>query len=342
MIIKFTISIFRWLPHCITRSLPSQVNKGKEIVIAKLEQLVGATLTLLLSGISCYKSGSFYEPLARKDAKIARSKMGGIMSEEILSLTPPPSDDRLAYGSDPNQFGDLRLPKGDGPFPVLMNIHGGFWRAKYDLLHAGHFCAAITRKGIATWNLEYRRNGNPGGGWPGTFEDIASGYRFLPQIARQYKLDPAKVMVAGHSAGGQLALCLAAHEPSVSRVISLAGVVDLQQTFELHLSNDAVVEFLGGKPSEVPDHYLEADPMRQHVSKARQVLLHGSKDDVIPPAFSRRYVEEKKKAGENVALVEIAQADHFDLIDPRSVAWVKVEAAVLDSVGLRLTTAPPA
>ncbi len=110
--------------------------------------------------------------------------MGGIMSEEILSLTPPPSDHRLAYGSDPNQFGDLRLPKGAGPFPVVMNIHGGFWRAKYDLLHAGHFCAAITGKGIATWNLEYRRNGNPGGGWPGTFEDIASGYRFLPQIAQ--------------------------------------------------------------------------------------------------------------------------------------------------------------
>jgi acetyl esterase/lipase len=220
-----------------------------------------------------------------------------------------------------------------------MNIHGGFWRAKYDLLHAGHLCAALTAKGIATWNLEYRRSGNPGGGWPGTFEDIASGYRFLPQIARQYKLDPARILVIGHSAGGQLALCLAAHDPSVSSAISLAGVVDLQQTFDLHLSNDAVVEFLGGKPAEVPDHYQEADPIRLQITKAKQVLLHGSRDDVIPPAFSRRYVEEKKKNRENVTLVELPQADHFDLIDPRSGAWSKVQAAVLDSLGLRSTPA---
>jgi len=246
------------------------------------------------------------------------------MSEEILNLTPPPADHRLAYGSDPNQFGDLRLPKGPGPFPVVMNIHGGFWRAKYDLLHTGHLCAALTGKGIATWNLEYRRVGNAGGGWPGTFEDIASGYRFLPQIAKQYGLDVRHALVMGHSAGGQLALCLADHEPSV-RGLSLAGVVDLQRAFELHLSNDAVVEFLGGTPTEVPDHYQEADPMRLAAGKAKQILAHGTKDDIVPPDFSRRYVE--KKGGGDVRLVEIAGADHFDLIDPRSAAWKQVEAA---------------
>ena len=95
------------------------------------------------------------------------------MSEDILTLKPPPADVRLAYGSDPSQFGDLRLPKGKGPFPIAMNIHGGFWRAKYDLLHGGHLCAALTGKGIATWNLEYRRVGNPGGGWPGTLSVFA-------------------------------------------------------------------------------------------------------------------------------------------------------------------------
>jgi len=254
------------------------------------------------------------------------------MSEEILSLTPPPADRRVAYGSDPNQFGDLRLPRGAGPFPVAMNIHGGFWRAKYDLLHAGHLCAALTRKGIATWNLEYRRVGNAGGGWPGTFEDIVSGYRFLPQIAKQYELDMRKVLVMGHSAGGQLALCLAGHEPAVTRAVSLAGVVDLQRTFELHLSNDAVVDFLGGKPTEVPDHYQEADPMRLAEGKAKQVLIHGTKDDVVPFSFSREYVE--KKGGGSVSLVEIAGADHFDLIDPRSSAWKQVETAVLGLVGI--------
>jgi acetyl esterase/lipase len=252
------------------------------------------------------------------------------MSEDILTLPPPPADVRLAYGSDPNQFGDLRLPTGKGPFPVAMNIHGGFWRAKYDLAHAGHLCAALTAKGIATWNLEYRRVGNPGGGWPGTFEDVANGFRFLPQIAKRYNLDPLNSLVMGHSAGGQLAVCLAGHEPSAIRVLSLAGVLNLQQAFDLHLSNDAVVEFLGGKPAEVPDHYREADPTRLPIPQARQILVHGAQDDVIPPAFSRNYVEEKKKKGENVTLVELPKADHYDLIDPRSAAWTLIEKAVAE------------
>ena len=252
------------------------------------------------------------------------------MSEEILSLKPPPADVRLAYGSDPNQFGDLRLPTGKGRFPVAMNIHGGFWRAKYGLAHAGHLCAALTAKGIATWNLEYRRVGNPGGAWPGTFEDVANGFRFLPQIAKRYNLDPSNSLVMGHSAGGQLAICLAAHEPSATRVLSLAGVVNLQQAFDLRLSNDAVVEFLGGKPTEVPDHYREADPTRLPIPQARQILVHGVHDDVVPPAFSRNYVEEKKKKGENVTLLEIFKADHYDLIDPRSAAWPRIEKAVAE------------
>jgi acetyl esterase/lipase len=256
------------------------------------------------------------------------------MSEDILTLPPPASDIRLAYGSDPNQFGDLRLPKGKGPFPVVMNIHGGYWRAKYDLLHAGHLCSALGARGVATWNLEYRRVGNPGGAWPGTFEDIANGYRFLPQISRRFHLYPEKILVMGHSAGGQLALCLAGHDPSVRWAVSLAGVVDLARAFDLHLSSDAVVEFLGGKPTDVPDHYHEADPMGLPIAHATQILLHGANDDVVPPNFSRDYVERKKKAREDVRLVEIPKADHFDLIDPRSGAWTEVEATVLSSLGL--------
>jgi len=255
------------------------------------------------------------------------------MSEDILTLAPPPADHRLAYGTDPNQFGDLRIPKGKGPFPVVMNIHGGFWRAKYDLLHTGHLCAALTQKGCATWNVEYRRVGNPGGGWPGSFEDIANAYRFLPQIARSHNLDPHRIVVMGHSAGGQLALCLASHEPSLDRVVSLAGVVNLQRAFELHLSNDAVVEFLGGKPEEVPDHYHEADPAQLRIAQARQILVHGTADDVVPPDFTRDYVEKKKKAQEDAVLVEISKADHLDLIDPRSAAWPHIEAAVLELLG---------
>lgn len=256
------------------------------------------------------------------------------MSDDILSRQPPPADKRLAYGSDPYQFVDLRLPhkeKPGGLWPLVINIHGGFWRAKYNLDHAAHLCAALTASGLATANLEYRRVGNPGGGWPGTFADIRAAYQILLQPAQAEHLDREKIVVMGHSAGGQLALCLAAHEPTVSRVISLAGVIDLQQAYTLHLSNDAVVEFLHGTPKEVPEHYQEADPMRLSIPDARQVLIHGSVDDIVPFPFSRDYVREKGKhtPRENASLVEIAGAGHIDLIDPNSAAWKQVEKAVL-------------
>jgi acetyl esterase/lipase len=255
-------------------------------------------------------------------------------SDDILTLSPPPADARVPYGTDPNQFGNLRLPKSTPPFPVVMNIHGGYWRAKYDLKHAGHLCAALTGKGLATWNVEYRRIGNPGGGWPGSFEDILRAYRHIPQVAKQYKLDPNRIVVVGHSAGGQLALCLAAHEPTVKRVVSLAGVVDLKQAWEQRLSHDAVVEFLGGTPSQVADHYREADPMELHISQATQWLIHGLEDTEVPPSFSRTYVQQKRQAGEDVHLLEIGQAGHFELIDPRSTAWPKVEQTILHLAGM--------
>jgi Dipeptidyl aminopeptidases/acylaminoacyl-peptidases len=262
------------------------------------------------------------------------------MSDDILSLKPPSADARPAYGSDPNQFFDLRLPPGSHCgkhiFPLVINIHGGFWRAKYNLDHAGHLCAALAAKGLATANLEYRRVGNDGGTWPGTFADVRAAYQYLLQHAAAHRFDTSKVVVMGHSAGGQLALCLAAHEPSVTRVVSLAGVVDLQRACQLHLSNDAVVEFLQGTPSEVPDRYREADPMQLTLPHARQWLIHGAADDIVPPAFSRDYVAAKQKrtgpAKEDVRLLEIAGADHFDLIDPRSGAWKHVERTVLELV----------
>jgi len=110
-------------------------------------------------------------------------------------------------------------------------------------------------------------------------------------------------------------------------------VVDLQRAFELHLSNDAVVEFLGGKPAEVAEHYQEADPMQISIRKARQVLVCGTKDDVVPPDFSRKYAELKSAKGENVKLVEIGNADHYDVIDPRSQVWKQIEGAVSELLG---------
>jgi len=251
---------------------------------------------------------------------------------DILSRTQPPPDKREAYGSDPNQFVELRLPRGKGPHPVLLNLHGGYWRAKYDLAHAGHLCEALRAAGIATFNVEYRRVGNPGGGWPGTFEDVRSVYRYVRQESARLQLDLNRLVVMGHSAGGQLALCLAAHETSLRRAIALAGVVNGGKAFALHLSHDAVVEFLGGTPEEVPEHYREADPMELKVPQAQQWLIHGTDDDTVPVEFSREYVQQKKKSGEPAQLIEIHGCGHFDLIDPDSAAFKQVIAAALSAL----------
>jgi acetyl esterase/lipase len=255
-----------------------------------------------------------------------------VSAEDILTKPQAPPDERVPYGADPNQFVEVRLPRTKGSHPVLLNVHGGYWRAKYDLMHAGHLCEALRATGIATFNIEYRRVGNEGGGWPGTFADIRSAYRFIQQDHQRFGLDLNRLVVMGHSAGGQLALCLAAHEPSLHNAISLAGVLDLRKAYTLHLSNDAVVDFLGGKPDAVPEHYREADPMELSIPHCRQWLLHGGEDDTVPPEFSRDYVLQKKKAGESVRLIEIAHAGHFDLIDPASDAFKQVADTVLLAV----------
>jgi acetyl esterase/lipase len=251
-------------------------------------------------------------------------------SEDILQKTPPVPDRRLFYGADPNQFGHLRLPSGDGPFPVVMNIHGGFWRAAYDLEHAGHICAALARKGIASWNVEYRRVGNPGGGWPGTADDIALSFKYLQHNCDDLHVDSKKILVMGHSAGGHLAFWLAANNPSVTRVLGLAAVLDLQAAWKLHLSNDAVVQLLNGTPTEVPRNYKLADPMHLAIPHAKQWVVHGGEDGIVPISFAQSYVASKAK--ENVQLVDIPGADHFDVIDPKSPAWNVIERIIVGSL----------
>jgi len=248
-------------------------------------------------------------------------------SEHVLTDTPPPADVRLSYGQDQFQFGDLRFPPGRGPFPAAMFIHGGFWRARYGLEHAGFFCAGLTKSGFLAFNIEYRRVGNPGGGWPGSFEDVTAAYQFLRQIASKYPIDIKRVVVIGHSAGGQLALALAAHHNSMRAAVSLAGVVNLRRAWELHLSNDAVSEFLGGPPERVPDHYRDASPAELHIG-CPQLILHGVRDDTVPIELSREYVRQKKAKGENMTFLKLPDSGHYELIDPQSAAWPKIADAL--------------
>lgn len=254
--------------------------------------------------------------------------------QDVLSRPAPPYDARLKYGADSNQFGDLRLPKaGDAKaksakHPMLVMIHGGFWRAKYDLVHTGSLCAALTQAGFVTFNLEYRRVGNPGGGWPGSFEDVIAGYRYIYQRANDHNVDPKRTLVMGHSAGGQLSLCLAKHEPHLKAAISLAGVVDVRRAWELKLSNNAATEFMHGSPDTVPEHFHEGSPTEIAIPKVQQLLVHGAKDDIVPIEFSQGYVRTKKLQGEHVRLLELPDAGHFEVIDPQSSVWPQILKAI--------------
>ena len=264
------------------------------------------------------------------------------MSRDVLDLPPPPADARVPYGPDPNQFGDLRRPSGPGPHPVLVVIHGGFWRARYSLEHIGHLCAAFTERGVATWSLEYRRIGNEGGGWPGTFRDVAAGTDALRLMAESWDLDLDRVVTIGHSAGGHLALWLAGRQQIVTAdlpfaagplplrgAVSLAGVVDLQRAWELGLSDNVTEELLGGPPDRHPDRYRMASPAELLPLGVRQVLVHGTDDENVPFEISQRYHTRAVTAGDDARLVTLPGADHFVVIDPRSREWPQLVAAML-------------
>lgn len=259
----------------------------------------------------------------------------------ILEEAPAAPDARIAYGPGPHHFGELRLPPGKGPHPVVVAIHGGFWRAKYDLAHLGHLCAALTASGFATWNLEFRRIGHEGGGYPGTLEDVALGADFLRTLADSHPLDLSRVVFLGHSAGGHLALWLGARHrlpPGVSLrgqdplrprgIVSLAGVADVTRAYELGLSDNAAEALLGGSPLEVPLRYQRSSPAALQPLGVPQVLLHGSEDDTVPVAMSADFSARGRAHGDEVRCVVLPGAGHFEVVDPRSREWPQVVEAV--------------
>jgi acetyl esterase/lipase len=254
---------------------------------------------------------------------------------------------RLAYGPEDLQFGDLYVPNQSGLHPIVILIHGGYWRARYGLELMNGLAEDLAKRGYAAWNIEYRRVGNPGGGWPGTFLDVALAADYLRELAPSYKLDLTKVVSIGHSAGGHLAFWLSArpripffvhNSPlagshltgnneetatslALAGTISLAGVVDLQMAWRLHLSNDAVVELLGGTIANVPERYIAASPAAMLPLGIPQVLIHGTNDDSVPLEVSQTYANAARSVNDPVTYFELEGVDHFDVIDPHSQAW---------------------
>jgi len=264
--------------------------------------------------------------------------------KDIAALPPPPADYVIAYGPGPFQFGELRLPEGTGPHPVAVVIHGGCWLSDYDLNYITHLSAALTRAGIATWTPEYRRIGNEGGGWPGTFEDLVQGSAHLETLARDYPLDLERVVFIGHSAGGHLALWLAAshHLPpgtpfrgpvpvQVQGIVTLAGITDLRRYGAGEGGcNAAVTPLLGGPADEVPERYAQASPIEMLPLGVPQRLLVGVLDPIVPLEQAGRYAERARAAGDDVQVWPVEAAGHFDLVAPFAPAWATVERAVLD------------
>lgn len=261
--------------------------------------------------------------------------------EDVLHLPTPPPDQWFAYGPDPNQCGELRLPKSRGPHPVAMVIHGGCWRAEYDLTHITGFSAALAQNGIAAWTFDYRRIGNAGGGWPGTFEDVARGAASLRTRANRFDLDLSRVVAVGHSAGGQLALWLAAHirdakqstllaaKPIPLRaVVVLAGITDLFRGREAAICEDAIERLLGGPPESVPERYRAASPMEFLPLGIPQHLVHGAKDSVVPVKLSEDYLAAAQRKGDKAVLTILPDAGHFEAIAPDSPASGEVIALI--------------
>ncbi len=244
---------------------------------------------------------------------------------------------RLNYGATSLNFGDLYLPEGDGPFPTVILIHGGFWRNPYDLTLMAGLAEDLARRGIAAWNIEYRRLGDTGGGWPGTMLDVAQAADYLLELGAHYPLDMDKIVSIGHSAGGHLAFWLAArhrippdsvlappHTPfALAGAISQAGVVDLELAWRMKLGRGAAAELLGGSPTKAPDRYAAASPAALLPLGIPQIIVHGSADDRVPYAVSEAYTREAQAAGDDVTLITLPGADHFALIDPVSEAWAK-------------------
>ena len=267
---------------------------------------------------------------------------------EILERPPPAFDKRVQYGQGPQQFAELRLPDGRGPFPFLFVIHGGFWQSAYDLAHIGHLCTALTSKGIITCNLEYRRLGNSGGGWPGTFQDVTLATdHIMETISSDPRFDVGRTAVIGHSAGGHLALWLAsrhripkasplrsAEKYRVPRAVSLAGVCDLRSAWKQRLGNGAVARLMGGTPDQYPDRFDAGSPIELLPNGSRQVLIHGTDDDIVPISQSEKFVEKAEQLGERPTLVKLNGVGHFELIDPASDTWSTVARAVLPLLGL--------
>lgn len=293
-------------------------------------------LTASLSVAACMSSPAPVDPVETRTP---------ITFSQLLSQPRASADFRIAYGADPLQFGELWIPKSGRSHPVVVLIHGGCWRADLPGVELMDYMAADLRdRGYAVWNLEYRRIGHAGGGYPGTFQDIAAGLDHLRALGPQYGLDLRRVAVSGHSAGGHLALWVAARDrlPSTSPlrilaplpirgVVSLAGVADLRAYRET--GPDAcggpstIDELVGVQGRDDRNLFADTSPPALLPLGDRQIVVSGAVDHIVPPRFGQDYAAAAVSAGDPATSVVLEGAGHFELVDPTSAVWPRIVAA---------------
>jgi acetyl esterase/lipase len=260
---------------------------------------------------------------------------------DLLGRPRPPATLTRHYGSAPNQYAELFLPQTKGPHRVIVLIHGGCWLAEIPGTPLMDYLAAdLQKRGYAVWNIDYRRIGDAGGGYPGTFLDVAKAVDMLREIAPAYDLNLKRIVLIGHSAGGQLALWDAArtHLPQasplrtsdplpVSAVISLAGIDDLESyraAGPAACGGPQTIDSLVGHDGQ--NSYVDTSPARLLPIGVKQVIISGDLDPIVPARFGNGYAEKAKKAGDDVMAITLPDSGHFELIDPQSAAWKKIEA----------------
>ncbi len=277
-------------------------------------------------------------------AGLPSSKDPKSAAEAYLDPQPPP-DAVIVWGPHQRQFGELRMPDGEGPHPVVVMLHGGCWLADYDHGYMAGLADAVRNEGFAVWTVGFRRIGEPGGGWPNTLFDVAEGTDHVRELAAEHPIDPERVLAVGHSAGGQLALWLASRrsQPADSPfrddqaldldgVLALAAAADLVGLSDRQTCSDAATRLIGGSPDLHPERYALASPVERVPLGVKQILVNGDLDATwSEPADA--YYEAALQAGDPVERRIVAGAGHFELVDPRSSAWPVVRDALRELAG---------
>lgn len=290
-----------------------------------------ATRTRRLTGLACFAAAA----LMAEGGRASAAKL--LDWPDLLARPMPSPTEKIAYGPDPMQFGELWLPEGEGPFPVVLIVHGGCWLSSIAKLSIMNYAAEdLRRRGIAVWNIEYRGVDKPGGGYPGTFQDVAAGADALEKIGPAHHLRVDRVVAYGHSAGGHLVMWLAArprlpvgsplwsaYPLRIAGVLSAGGLPDLEPEAAGDVCGKGVIARLVGPVTPAhPNVWADTSPAELGIGPEPQVQINGEEDPIAPPDFAHTYAAKMKNP--RLTTIVLPDTGHAELVAPGTAAWATV------------------